>query len=148
MLLAISALGASCAHHRTEPPLQGTPEAWPFRPASLVFHALSRPESAGDAAALLLRLECRDREGDPVKAVGVLSISIRCADAVPPETQHHFDLSDPAVNRALYDPVTLAYRVRIREPWTTPPPLGAPIEVAATLEQDAGSLAANLRLRW
>ena len=148
MLLAIAALGTACTHPHREPLLQGAPEAWPFRPASLVFHALSRPEREREASSLLLRLECRDREGDPVKAVGTLSIWIRCAEAVPAEREHLFDLSDPAVNRALYDPVTLAYRVRIREPWTTPPPLGAAIEIVAVLEQHAGSLAANLRMRW
>lgn len=141
-------LAAAGCPPKTRGPLAGTPEAWPFRPVSLSFHALTRSESDDAAEGLLVRIEFRDAEGDPVKAVGTLAISIACDAAVPPASEHRFDLADAATNRRLFDPVTQTYRVRIASPWSASPSPGDQIDLAATLEQQAGEISGRTRIAW
>jgi hypothetical protein len=144
---ALLLLPASC-NQRRPGPLDGSPQAWPFRPASIAFHALTRSESADASESLLVRVEFRDREGDLVKAVGTLVVSVACRGAEPSESEHPFDLADASVNRELFDPVTLTYRIRIARPWSVPPRSGSEISLTARLEQHAGDLAATTRILW
>lgn len=144
---AVLLLPASCGQRR-QGPLDGSPQAWPFRPASIAFHALTRSESDDAAESLLVRVEFRDLEGDLVKAVGTLVVSVACSGAEPSASEHAFDLADAAVNRELFDPVTLTYRIRIARPWSVPPRPGSEISLAARLEQHAGDLEATTRILW
>ncbi len=145
---AVMLIAAAGCPAKQTPPLEGTPEAWPFRPASLAFHALTRSESDDAADALLLRIEFRDAEGDPVKAVGTLAISIACDAAEPTASEHRFDLADAATNRSLFDPVTQTYRIRIQAPWSSPPPADRQIDLEATLSQHAGEISGRTRIAW
>ena len=108
-------------------PTDTTDAAWPFAPRSLRIHPLTHvdvtdPTGAG-AAVLILHVELRDRFGDSVKGVGVLSVELSrdVAGAVgaTPETRAQWsitDIGDPGVGSRRFDPATRTYRVPLKAP--------------------------------
>lgn len=144
-----AAFGSGCTTPPPTPEPLGMGEvAWPFRPVEMTFHPLSRADSADAATTLLLRIDFRDPDGDPVKAVGVLEIVVEAPTATPTSRRWSFDLTDPAENRTLFDPVTLAYRLRLRSPWDTPPRPGDPVRLRGRLDCGDRRLDAAADVVW
>lgn len=122
--------------------------AWPFRPVQMAFHPLSRADSRDAETSLLLRIDFMDADGDPVKAIGTLEVAIEAATAVPASNSWSFDLTDPIENRSLFDPVTLAYRIRLESPWEQPPRPGDPIRLRGRLDCGDGHFDAVADVVW
>lgn len=122
--------------------------AWPFRPVEMAFHPLSRADSVDAATTLLLRIDFMDPDGDPVKAIGVLEVVVEAPTATPMSRRWSFDLADPSENRALFDPVTLAYRLHLPEPWDTPPMPGDRVRLRGRLECGDRALETSADVVW
>lgn len=122
---------------------------WPFRPARVAIHPLTRADSAGADRSLLVMVEFRDQDGDPVKAIGMLEVEVRCAAAAPTDASFRFDLAEAALNRRLYDPVTQTYRIRLESPWSRPPSPGSTVSIEAMLEVSPQErISGEVRVPW
>ena len=114
----------------------------------MAFHPLSRADSRDAETSLLLRIDFMDADGDPVKAIGTLKVAVEAATAVPTSRSWSFDLTDPIENRTLFDPVTLAYRIRLESPWEEPPRPGDAIRLRGRLDCGDGHFAAVADVVW
>lgn len=111
------------------------PAHWPFAPVSVRVHPLSR--IAVDAAGkreVELRIECRDVDGDSVRTIGTLWVSL--GNDARPELEH--DLGDPRVNQADWDRVTRTYRrtLPIPQGFECTPGATLPVKVQLRLSAD------------
>lgn len=154
-LIAALPLGAvgigllpGCAPAPPPQPLGVGELAWPFRPAKMAFHPLSRADSIDADTALLLRIDFEDADGDPVKAIGRLDVSIEAPTATPSSRRWSFDLTDSDENRRLFDPVTLAYRLHLKSPWDEPPRPGDPVRLIGRLDCGDRHLDATADVVW
>lgn len=100
------------------PPAEARAAAWPFRPASLRIHPLSRAVSReGPATAIEARVEFFDRFGHTTKGVGMMRLELHAADAPPAGGRRlgawEIDLSDVDTNLRHYDDVTRTYLFRL-----------------------------------
>lgn len=93
--------------------------AFPFAPAAMRIHPLSRIE---EARTIVCHVEFRDTWGDTAKASGQLVIELVDAGAAEGPVRWDIDLSDLDANGRLYDPATRTYRIRLREApeWVSP----------------------------
>lgn len=85
--------------------------AWPFAPAEVRVHPLSRVQQSPERL-LILHVELLDPWHDTTKCVGMLRII-----AGPPggeAMQWDVDLRDAELNASLYDASTRTYRVQLR----------------------------------
>lgn len=83
---------------------------WPYAPASIRVHPLSRLLPDGRAE---VRVECLDPEGDAVKSIGMLRVHVgEGATAVHVEA----DLNDRGVQGLDWDPVLRDYKLIVRVP--------------------------------
>jgi len=139
---------ASCTASPEPAPLGMGSLDWPFRPVAMSFHPLSRADSVDAATSLLLRIDFEDLDGDPVKAIGTLDIVVEAPTAVPDSRRWSFDLTNPDENRTLFDPVTLAYRVRLSSPWDTPPRPGDRVRLRGRLDCGDRHLDADVEVVW
>jgi len=148
-VLLVASMGLVGCLEKTPPLPLGVDEmAWPFRPVAMSFHPLSRADSLDAATTILLRIDFRDADGDPVKAIGRLEIAVEATTATPPTRRWTFDLTDPEENRALFDPVTLAYRVRLKSPWEAPPAPGDAVRLIGRLSCGERRLDASADVVW
>ncbi len=90
----------------------------PFAPASVSIFPLTQLQLDAEGEPwLLLFVELQDRWGDPVKAVGWLTVYLepegRPGSVSDHEARWDIDLTDASVNSALFDPVTRTYRVQL-----------------------------------
>ncbi len=101
--------------------------AFPFAPASMRIHPLSRV--APEERTIICHLEFRDSWGDTAKAAGTLAIELVGDD--DSSARWDIDLSDLDANGRLYDPATRTYRIRLREApeWVRP---GTPARLRAS----------------
>lgn len=153
VVLAMAALAAGLGWGCTTPPPPPEPLgvgelAWPFRPVAMSFHPLSRADSIDADTTLLLRIDFLDADGDPVKAIGSLEVEVETPTAVPTSRRWSFDLTDRAENRAHFDPVTLAYRLRLVSPWEVPPKPGDRVRLRGRLEFGDRHLDADVEVVW
>ena len=149
LLIALSPSMWGCPPKGPPAPLGAGSIDWPFRPSTVSIHPLTRADSDGADRSLLVMVEFRDQDGDPVKAIGRLAIEVRCAAADPTETSVEFDLLDQATNRSLFDPVTQTYRLRLDRPWTIPTAPGSTVSIAATLEVSPEErISGTVRVPW
>jgi hypothetical protein len=149
LLCALLPTLAGCPPKEAPSPLGAGSLDWPFRPSSVSIHPLTRADSSGAEQSLLVMVEFRDQDGDPVKAIGRLAIEVRCANAAPTDTTFEFDLFDRATNRRLFDPVTQTYRLRLERPWTTTPGPGSTVSIAAVLEVSTQErISGEVRVPW
>lgn len=113
---------ASCApNHRTgdprgpsEPSVTAAP--WPYAPATVRIHPLSRlvPTTDGSSPRQAeVRVQCLDQEGDATRAVGTLWLRLGAGEQA---RIIECDLGDPKVNREEWDPVTRTYALRLPVP--------------------------------
>lgn len=98
--------------------------AWPFAPARLHIHPLTRivPDPAGGPASIEAHIELVDRAGDEVKGVGRLLLElyresgpVRGVGEQAQLLRWTVDLSDPERNASAYDRVTRTYRVLLTQ---------------------------------
>ena len=91
--------------------------AWPFRPAAVRFHPLSRIVTGAPEGRPVIetRLEFTDRAGDTTKAHGTLVVDLHELDARAESMQSSWDLdlTDLMVNERHYDVVTRTYLLRL-----------------------------------
>lgn len=86
------------------------PIEWPYAPASIRVHPLSRVLADGRVE---LRVECIDPEGDSVKSIGMLRVHL--GDG-PGAVHVEADLNDRGVHDLDWDPVLRDYRLVVRAP--------------------------------
>lgn len=101
------------------------PIDWPYAPASIRVHPLSRVLPEGRVE---VRIECVDAEGDAVKAIGMLRVHVgEGAGAVDVEA----DLNDRAVHALDWDPVLRDYKLLVRVPdgFRCEPGISVPVRV-------------------
>jgi len=86
------------------------PIEWPYAPASIRVHPLSRIMPEGRVE---VRVECLDAEGDSVKSIGMLRVHL---GEGPQATHVEADLNDRGVHALDWDPVLRDYRLFVRVP--------------------------------
>ncbi|MCH2160607.1 MAG: hypothetical protein MK085_01905 [Phycisphaerales bacterium] len=89
---------------------------WPWRPTSLSVHELtriSRPDAEG-RRFVEVRVEFLDRDLDPTKAYGRLSVAIKRLGEEEPPWTIEVDLERPDVSRERYESVTATYLLRLQ----------------------------------
>lgn len=149
LLIALSPSMWGCPPKGPPAPLGAGSIDWPFRASTVSIHPLTRADSDGADRSLLVMVEFRDQDGDPVKAIGRLAIEVRCGVAFPTDVSVEFNLFDPASNRSLFDPVTQTYRLRLDRPWAIPPAPGSTVSIAATLEVSPEErISGTVRVPW
>ncbi len=133
----------------------GSPEArgaWPYWPTSIRILPLTKVARTTDAAAgvpIEVRVEALDDAGVSTRAVGTFVVTVAVADAEPRSQRWKFDCTTAAAHGARYDPVTDTYRFIVTPAWTTPPALGATIELTVVLYGADGAMpSASATLRW
>ncbi len=97
---------------------------WPFRPRQVRVYPLTRfyPGEEGSGGRLEARVEFADRDGDTVKAVGLLSFDLWAASGPAGGRvgervgRWEVDLTDLEVNALHYDSVTRTYRCDLQMP--------------------------------
>lgn len=101
------------------------PIEWPYAPASIRVHPLSRMLPDGRVE---LRVECVDPEGDSVKSIGVLRVHV--GDG-PGAVHVEADLNDRGVQNLDWDVVLRDYKLIVRVPdgFTCSPGATLPVRV-------------------
>jgi len=97
--------------------VDGEPMAWPFRPASMRVHPLTRMATGevDDEAHLEARIEFRDADGHTTRALGELVVSLHSGPGEGGEIQSwRVDLTDLDVNAQQFDDVSRTYLLRLR----------------------------------
>jgi len=137
--IALAAL-ASCASPPTGPHEGGGARpgvAYPFAPASMRIHPLTRLERGdGGRPLLVCHVEVKDAWGDTTKSIGALQVQLYRPGEGPDaslerqELRWDVDLSDLTLNARLYDPATRTYRLPLRDlpPWLTINERGGPAQ--------------------
>lgn len=94
--------------------IAGEPVAWPFRPAEMRIHPLTRlaTDDEGEAAFLEVRIEFRDADGHTTRGLGELIVDLRAADGST--NAWRVDLTDRSVNAERFDDVSRTYLLRLR----------------------------------
>lgn len=125
---------------------------WPFRPASLRIHPLSRAVTReGSATAIEARIEFFDRFGHTTKGLGLMRLELHAADAPPGSGRRlgawEIDLSDLDSNLRHYDDVTRTYYFRLGLEGLGDLPATARLSASAVLPSQrlSGSLIIVLR---
>lgn len=92
--------------------------AWEVRPARMRIYPSTRIIREAGQGILEARVEFRDENGDPVKAVGDLRFELLSSGRAGEVGQRLFSWSVPMLGReqnaTFYDPVTQAYLYRLR----------------------------------
>ena len=85
--------------------------SWPWYPTDVSVHELTRISRADDEGRRFVevRVEFRDRDGDPTKACGMLDISISRPGEQEEPWMIQEDLRDPQVSRSHWEGVTGTY---------------------------------------
>ncbi len=103
------------------------PIEWPYAPASIRVHPLSRMLGRGSVE---VRVECLDAEGDAVKSIGMLKVHLGDgAGAVHVEA----DLNDRGVHNLDWDAVLRDYRLVVPVPDEFACPSGSSLPVRVEL---------------
>lgn len=134
-------------------PPAGAVVASPFSPEDIRVLPLThyeRLESGG--TRVLLFFELLDQWGDTVKGAGSLGVTIRPTGVdVSDErlAEWEIDLSDLALNAALYDPSTRSYRLALKElpAWLASAAGGGPAMSVEVYFQTLGSDGRSVTLR-
>ncbi len=128
LICSVLALGAAlpsgCAIRRgpglPSPAGPGTETPYPFTPASIEVHPLTRmTRDAAQHPLLICHVECRDSWGDTCKTFGALQILLY--RGTPGEAtgvqdlRWDVDLTDLDRNAALFDPATRTYRLPLQD---------------------------------
>jgi hypothetical protein len=109
-LVALALVPLACAPAQHQASLTGPGEptslggGWPFEPVEIRVHPLTRTVRLGDGLRVEALVECRDPDGDPTRAVGMLWVQA--------------DLSAMDTNAAVWDDVLRVYRLRLELPAT------------------------------
>lgn len=124
-VLALCALTAmlswACAPAQRQASSEGpgepaaVPGGWPFTPAEVRLHPLSRLVRVADGLRLEALVECQDRDGDPIRTVGMLWVQAATGDDL---RAVEADLSSMDTNNAIWDEVLRVYRLRVELPAT------------------------------
>lgn len=101
------------------------PIEWPYAPASIRVHPLSRMLPDGRVE---LRLECSDPDGDSVKSIGLLRVHV--GDG-PGAVHVEADLNDSGVHNLDWDGVLRGYKLIVPAPdgFTCSPGASLPVRV-------------------
>lgn len=97
--------------------IDGEPIAWPFRPAEMRVHPLTRVATGddGDGQHLEVRIEFRDADGHTTRGLGELVVSLHGSPGeASPIDSWRVDLTDLAVNAQRFDDVSRTYLLRLR----------------------------------
>lgn len=139
-LSAATLLAVSCGPAQRRAGLQGPEEpgtshgAWPFAPESIRLSPLSRAVRTETGIRIEVLVECRDRDGDASRAIGMLWTAAGEGEG---RVAVEGDLSSLDANTRLWDAVLRLYRLRIEVPSETCPS-PAPIPVEAKLRLPDG----------
>jgi hypothetical protein len=123
------------ARSGTSPSTELSVNDWPFVPASIRVHPLSRiTVDAAGRRRVELRIECRDVEGDSVRTIGLVSIRVGEAEAI----EEALDLSSLRVNQESWDRVTRTYRqtLDVPEGFVCKPGGKMPVKLDLRLSED------------
>lgn len=134
--------------------------AWPYAPASMRVHPLTRrvdstsgaslPSASADAASrtdLEVRIECLDSDGHETRAIGSLVIELVGGGAR--WTVGPIDLSDAEINRRIFEGTTRTYRVGVAMPQEASLETGTVLSIEARLRLPEGRvLEASFELPW
>jgi hypothetical protein len=101
----------------------GGPETdtpYPFAPASIEIHPLTRlTQDTSQRPLIICHVECRDAWGDTSKAFGALRVLLYRGTPGDPlgvqELRWDVDLTDLDRNAALFDPATRTYRLPLQD---------------------------------
>ena len=125
---------------------------WPFRPASMHIHPLTRfVREPGATGGFLLeaRIEFLDDWEDPTKSLGDLTLELSDRSGGRPLLYGNLDLNDLARNAQQYDTITFTYVMRLRPEWENPPRPGDPIRLKAfLLSPDGEKYQAQYDIPW
>ena len=133
--------------------VQGTGEVeggWPWRPSDMQVHELTRITRADEDGDRFVevRVEFVDRDRDPTKAHGVLTVEITRVNERDEPSVTQLNLVDAEVSRIYYEGVTGTYRLRIKPelPGLVP---GRHIHVEAIYEGiDGARFKSSRELTW
>ena len=127
-------MGGSCSPQRqadeTLPAI--AVENWPYVPATMRVHPLSRvvpSAEPGTPPHAEVCVQCLDLDGDATRGVGELSVQVGAEGE-----RVRRNLGDAAVNRASWDPVTRTYRLQLPVPPGFQCGAGASLPVQACLQ--------------
>ncbi|MDY7110271.1 MAG: hypothetical protein SYC29_16705 [Planctomycetota bacterium] len=119
LILLIACVAAGCAGPHGADRIgvdadTGEPVPWPYWPAGMRIHPLSRLVRDGESGQTVIeaRIEFVDRDGHTSRACGQLRIDLHDATAAfpaGPVVTWEMDLRDLATNRRRYDDVTRTY---------------------------------------
>lgn len=135
-LVALALVPLACAPAQHQASLTGPGEptslggGWPFEPVEIRVHPLTRTVRLGDGLRVEALVECRDPDGDPTRAVGMLWVQASQGDSM---RAVEADLSAMDTNAAVWDDVLRVYRLRL--------------ELPATACTEGGALPMEARLR-
>ncbi len=119
---------------------------WPFRPATLRVHPLTRftiaPPGTDGRPSLEVFILLLDDDGLETRGVGTLNLTLsQNGPGAPAPLTWAVNLSDPSVNRRHFDVITRTYRVPLRVDWT--PPVHATFSFGAELRTPGARLLAD-----
>lgn len=133
---AIAIPGCRSAPHEVGP---GDP--WPFQPASMRIHPLTRfvePDEFGPV--IELHLEFTDADGHDSRAVGEIVIALSTRGGVDSDPlEWTVDLDDLTTNARLFRAVTRTYEIPLSVRWASPPP-GTTVTLEAIHNDGAGAM--------
>ena len=121
---------------------------WPWAPAEVKFHQLSRFLERDGVEILSLRIEFRDAEGDPVKFPGTVIIEVSPQNTLDESWTFTFDLSDLKTNASFWDHVTSTYRIELEIDWDDPPLPNTEIMVRISADSPETGLLSNSISAW
>lgn len=142
--------GTNVANNSGRPSTASANAAWPYWPATMRVHPLTRLTTDNLTAQSIIecRLEFQDLDGQTSRAVGQLTLqlypdSFAATGSGAIETWNQ-DLRDLITNRRQYDDVTRTYLFRLQ--LTHAPPAGCEVR-AFFLSENGQRLSATMRLR-
>lgn len=109
---------------------------WPYAPATVRVHPLSRLVPGADGSAprqAEIRVQCLDPEGDATRTTGTLWLRLGTGERARIVER---DLGDPKVNREDWDPVTRTYRLLLPVPDGFACAAGGSLEAQVRLRMD------------
>jgi len=109
--------GGAIGDRPTDPGAARAAAAWPFRPASMRIHPLSRivTDASTGHRRIEVRIEFRDAWDDPCKCLGEVQVDLH-DDTTPgaaPLLRGYRDLRDLGTNARHFEPVTRTYVLRL-----------------------------------
>lgn len=156
--LTLSALLLATAPGCSSGPSRPRPDEWPFAPATLRVHPLTRvvlprvnTRSAVPPNTTLIEahIELLDIDGFDTRGLGELLLELDSrGDSSLKSLSWVVDLNDLARNRLYFDGVTQTYRVPLEIAWPTAPRNGIAV-LRASLETPTGRrIASSGEIRW